>query len=203
MKSKICVILAGGESKRMGFDKRRLLIGKENIIEYEIDKLLKKNYEIYISGPSFHIKRNLPFIEDKIKGMGPLIGIYSALQYLKQSFVAISCDSPFFNLKFIKLLFAYESYDMVISKIKGKKHYFPGFYSANLLLPIRNLIEKGRNSMEALSDEVNALEIDEEKIKIFDENLLSFANLNTIEDIEEINAKLKMLNLKIQVKRAD
>lgn len=199
---KICVILAGGESKRMGFDKRKLMVSEKNIIEYEADRLKKNNFRVYISGFLLPNRGNFFFIEDKIKGRGPLMGIYSAFQYLKSSFVAISCDSPFFNIKLLNLFMSYDSYDVVLARIAGKRQYFPAFYSINCLEEIDTLLKNKIFSIKELCERVKILEIKEERIKKIDKELLSFANLNTKEDIEEMNRKLQMsdLNYEIRIK---
>jgi len=196
---KICVILAGGESKRMGFDKKKLMINEKNIIEYEMDKLKRNNFEVYISGFSSPEGKNYKIIEDKIKGVGPLMGIYSAMKYLKSSFVAISCDSPFFNIRLLNLLMFYNSYDVVLAKIAGKRQYFPAFYNYNCLEEINALFKNKIFSIKQLCERVKVLEIKEERIKKIDKDLLSFANLNTIKDIEELNEKLQKRGLRIKV----
>ncbi len=70
------VVLAGGQSSRMGTDKSQLIVNKQTLLERTKDLIIQTGIEsVFISG-SFGIK-------DKIKNHGPLGGIISCLEYLK------------------------------------------------------------------------------------------------------------------------
>lgn len=97
------LILAGGESRRMGFDKANLMSkgGKSFVMEEaELIKKLDKKYgfiERYISSNSGLALDGFETITDPngFKKMGPLSGILAGLKKTKADFLlVIPCDSP-------------------------------------------------------------------------------------------------------------
>ncbi|WP_108126344.1 molybdenum cofactor guanylyltransferase [Saccharospirillum mangrovi] len=67
------LILAGGQSRRMGFDKAQLPIASTTLLDWQRDRLAALGLPIWHSGPDG--------IEDEWPDFrGPLAGIYSAVQ---------------------------------------------------------------------------------------------------------------------------
>ena len=101
------VILAGGKSTRMGFDKQQLKIGNKIIAEYIADKLSNDFSQIIVVSNKPHLYENtgLFVVEDEIKGYGPLAGLYTGLTYSKSKFIyLIACDMPNISLEFIRYM---------------------------------------------------------------------------------------------------
>ena len=108
----LAVILAGGQSKRMGEDKVMLKINDITLIEHTINKIKNLLPNIIIISDKnidYVSSHNLPVIEDCIKGnQGPLIGILSAMRWAKKSgkefswIVTFPCDTPFFPKDIVK-----------------------------------------------------------------------------------------------------
>ncbi len=108
------VILAGGQSSRMGVARKALLELKgRSLIAHVIDRLQAGLEPLLISCES---KTNelegfgLPLVADLMPGFrGPLMGLYSALQYLadkgqNNGLVLCPCDAPFIPANFIQIL---------------------------------------------------------------------------------------------------
>ena len=109
------VILIGGMSKRFGIDKGLMKISGKSFIEHQVRILEKFSKKIFLSAhdenqiqeykDALELFDNISFIlddtDDKLNTKrirGPLLGIYSALKYLrktnlKKAFI-ISCDLP-------------------------------------------------------------------------------------------------------------
>ena len=75
------IILAGGKSTRMGFDKQLLKIDRRRLMDSIINKLKKEFDEIIIvtNRPELYIGLSHKITVDIIKDKGPLGGIHAGL----------------------------------------------------------------------------------------------------------------------------
>lgn len=97
----IGVILAGGLSSRMGEDKSQLLRGQKNMLQYTTGLLEKLGLEVVLSG--------LGGIEDVTPNAGPLVGIYSVLQFIPQqqpaeALLIVPVDMPLLTTEVLQTL---------------------------------------------------------------------------------------------------
>jgi molybdopterin-guanine dinucleotide biosynthesis protein A len=100
------IILAGGQSKRMGTNKAFVRLNGKQLIDYALDILKEVTPHVILSvgSESFRYK-NLPVVKDVYPGCGPIGGIYSALQYSNTDLnLVISCDLPFVPADLLKFL---------------------------------------------------------------------------------------------------
>src|SRR5699024_10971808 len=105
MKLKEVVILAGGKSSRMKFDKQKIIINGEYLIYKNIKKLEELFDEITIvtNTPDLYVDLNVKIIKDIYPGNGPISGIYSALSTSKNEFLyVLAVDMPNINYDYIK-----------------------------------------------------------------------------------------------------
>jgi molybdenum cofactor guanylyltransferase len=78
------IILAGGQSSRMGTDKAMLQIDGKTLMERAIEICKPICHEILISSNNpKHENFGFTVIPDEIKNCGPMGGIYSCLKNLK------------------------------------------------------------------------------------------------------------------------
>lgn len=95
------VILAGGESRRMGEDKALLEIGGKTLLEVLVEEVRPYVTEVIISTnrkEAYHFLRDVVFVEDYQKGEGPLGGIISSLEQASNEWsLVLSCDMPYFK----------------------------------------------------------------------------------------------------------
>lgn len=92
-----CIILAGGQGKRMGGRNKALMpFGDHTLIEHAIAALQSQVDQIIISANQDleHLKNlGYPIIEDEMKDQGPLIGITSAANQVETPTVVVTpCD---------------------------------------------------------------------------------------------------------------
>ena len=116
---KTCIILCGGQSKRMGKDKGSLLIQNKPMIKYilstlndEIDEAIIvlndckriNEYSEFINPNDYNYK--LKFVQDEIKNKGPMSGILTGLNNISSEYsLVLPCDNPFIGKTTIKKLF--------------------------------------------------------------------------------------------------
>jgi molybdopterin-guanine dinucleotide biosynthesis protein A len=189
------VILAGGKSSRYGEDKAFVKVGGIPIIErvIRIFKGLFRDIVIISNSLEDYKHLALPLHEDLIKNLGPLGGIYTALNVIlnRYCFVA-ACDMPSLNKDLINHMISQKSnYDIVAPKVGWKIEALHSLYSKACLPYIRNLIEVNRYQVVRIFPMVSVRYIEEEEIRFFDPELKSFLNINSPQDIDNFFGKHK------------
>jgi molybdopterin-guanine dinucleotide biosynthesis protein A len=99
-------VLAGGASRRMGFDKARLRIGGERMVDRQIRLLRAVCRSVSIIGPRERFANmGIQVYEDEIPGKGPLGGIHAGLRRARTEFsLFVSCDMPLMEERFLRYL---------------------------------------------------------------------------------------------------
>ena len=99
------IILAGGNSTRMQQDKSRLLVRGRPLIEHICARLAPHFKQILISSRNMRECEfpDITVVPDRVPGMGPLMGIASALgaSRYERNFV-LACDMPDFDVRSVK-----------------------------------------------------------------------------------------------------
>ncbi len=195
MKKKLfsAVILSGGKSTRMGFDKQLLNIEGKSLIESNIIKLSKIFDEIILvtNKPELYDTPNIKVVSDIYSNCGPLGGIHAGLHGLSdesQYAYLLACDMPCISTKFIEYLMEQmvnNNYDTCVSTCNGKMQPFNSIYNKDILPIIESDLEQNKTSLYKLVNNVNTLHIPEETIVKFSEGKEMFINLNTIEDLRK------------------
>lgn len=182
------IILAGGESKRMGKDKSKILYNEKPLIEYPVDLFLKFCKEIIISSDNDkYSEYDFLKVADEAERNGPLSGIYSCLKASKNFFnLVTSCDMPFLTKELIEYIIDNsDDYDLIMPF--HNSHFEPlcAVYSKNLIPVIENLFSKKDYSPLSLIPLVNFKKLTlDESMDFYNKKL--FFNINTPEDIENL-----------------
>ena len=197
------VILAGGQSRRMGKDKLFLELDNKKLIEHSIDKVKKYLKQVIIitnQNNEFFKKNNLTTVKDCIAGqLGPLVGILTAMKWAKEntnkySWIAtFPCDTPFFPESIIKS-FIHESEKkeslLLSASSHGRKHNIFGLWSLDLYDKLKNdLVNKKIRKVQDLTEK-NKIKNLEFEFKDYD----PFFNINTKEDLEFAKKLIKKIN---------
>ena len=99
------LVLIGGHSSRMGFDKSRIEYHGMPQVDYMVG-LLSHNVKTYISGRIDQVAgSDHSFIEDVVTDSGPMNGVLSAFQHDQESaWLITACDMPLISKKTIHQL---------------------------------------------------------------------------------------------------
>jgi len=113
------VIIAGGKSLRFGEPKSLSMFNGKLLIQYSIDvadKISNKKLIVYGNDNHFQDFQTIT-IPDVHKNCGPLSGIFSALIYIQDGWIAtIPCDTPFLISEiYEKLVSAKDGFKPVIA----------------------------------------------------------------------------------------
>ncbi len=184
------VILAGGKSTRMGFDKQILKINENKMIDIIIKKLREEFEEVIVvsNKPEYYNLRH-KVVTDEIKERGPLSGIHVGLKNALSEYVYfVACDMPHINsdyIKYIKNEITDINVDCCITRYGEWIEPFNSFYNKSMIRDIEEYLNKGRRSIFRLVDKLNCYYISEEKARTFSPNWNMFLNLNTKEDLKD------------------
>lgn len=199
------IILAGGKSLRMGFDKRFIKIGESYLLDIIIDNLNRSFEEIIVVSnvKSNHSNRNVIVVEDEIKNLGPLGGLHAGLKKSKNMYsYAIACDMPYINIKYIKymmnILRRSGDIDALITRFGEWIEPFNCFYSKNIVSSIEEHMNSGQRSIYSLMKKLNVTYIEEKTARCFSPKWKMFENLNTKEDLDKCFIELNRLESKYE-----
>jgi molybdopterin-guanine dinucleotide biosynthesis protein A len=184
-----CIVLAGGEGKRLGTDKAFLRIGGRVLIEGILEKMARIGDEVIIVTNSPHRYRHLEarLVGDVYPGKGVLGGIYSGLRAARSDHsLVVACDMPFLDLRLLRyMILLSPGQDVVIPRVGGLTEPLHAIYSKRGLQPIERVLAGGGRKIISFFPEVRVRYVGEQEIKLFDPQYLSFFNVNTAADLEK------------------
>jgi len=186
------IVLAGGKSSRMGFNKAFIEFGGKRLIEATVDCLAGLLPEVLIIANDLDLYAYLgvKVIPDLIPNAGSLGGIYtglSAAAHPKCFFVA--CDMPFLNADLIGLLVREaEGWDVVVPRVAGELQPMHAVYARSCLPFIKEAIDVGMLKIARFFPKVKVKTIEEPALRAVDPSLLGFMNVNTPLELEEAEA---------------
>ncbi|MFA5524309.1 MAG: molybdenum cofactor guanylyltransferase [Tissierellales bacterium] len=190
------VILAGGKSARMGFDKQLLKINERRLMDSLISKLKHEFSEIIIvtNKPEYYQGLGDKITSDIIVGKGPLSGIHAGLSLASNEIsYFIACDMPNINLDYIRYMkesIRNISTSACITRFGSWIEPFNAFYSIKLKGEIEKHLFNGNRSINSLLEKVEVCYINEEDARRFSPNWDMFLNLNTKEELNNFLSKL-------------
>lgn len=186
------IILAGGKSTRMGFDKQFLVIDDQRVIDRITEKLKGIFKEIIIVTNKPDEYKHSPYIivQDEIEGFGPLGGIHIGLKSSNSLYnYIIACDMPFINTAYIEYMkkrihISSQKTDAVVTLLGQWIEPFNGFYSKKLVDKIEKALEENKRRIITIFEESKVIYIKESKARIFSPGWEMFMNLNSPEDFK-------------------
>ena len=199
----ILVILAGGQSRRLGGGYKTLnKFNKISILDRIIQNFSKLEMEIVLnvnSNEDQFLKTGLHLIKDELENFqGPLAGIYSSMKWVLEKRKNIEwiftspSDTPFLNKSLVNK-FLSTNYNnktnIVIAKSSNKTHPVIGFWHISLIKSLEEFLAKDNRKI------MHWVEGQNYEILNF-ENKNNFFNINTQADLEEaikIEKSLKTL----------
>ena len=183
------VILAGGNSSRMGTNKAFLMIHNKPMIThiYELLETFFPCIVISTSQPELFAFLDAATIADETRGLGPMGGIFSCLKSIttEKAFVT-ACDLPFINRELIRLIVQNSAdFDFVVpSTDKEKLEPLCAVYDKNMLNVMAEMIRMNDLSLQHLKNKCNTKVIYvKEELQNYNDKL--FQNINTSSDFEK------------------
>ena len=176
------LILAGGNSTRMGIDKGMMLFKDLPMIQHAINTLKPITKEIIIcTNYQRYRKLGYKLVADEVKNMGPLAGLISGLKDASTQNVAVlSCDVPLVTTSIITRLYQHlNRFDAIVANTKNQVHPLVSIYKKTCIETFEKQLLNDELSLRKAIKSVNFSEL------IFDQNIEQFSNINTVEELEK------------------
>jgi molybdopterin-guanine dinucleotide biosynthesis protein A len=188
----ICaVILAGGQSRRMGVNKALLDVGGQPMIRLLIDRVRPLAGQILISSndSSSYQFLNFPVVPDQFAECGPLAGFHAAMKWSSCSlYIMLACDLPNLQARVMgQLLSLAEGYDAAIPRTNdGLAHPLCAVYRRTCFSSIEKALQRGSKKVieTFLNDTLHVRWVGPEEGTFSDDDL---ANINTPEDLRRLS----------------
>jgi molybdopterin-guanine dinucleotide biosynthesis protein A len=183
------LVLAGGESRRMGRSKALLPVGPTTLIEWIVARLAPGMAELLVAARS---EAQLPpalrphLVGDRHPGAGPLAGIEAGLVASRHEIVvAVACDMPWVTPELVaRLVAATVGRDAAVPRIEGRPEPVCAAYRRRAAPALAGALAAGRLQAGAAVEEL----LD---VRWLDgEDPALFANLNTPADYERFRASV-------------
>ena len=186
------IILAGGDSQRMGSDKASLLLGGQTLLQHVIATMQQVFPQVIVSVRQPRPEIDLPQVCDEQSsvgmpvGVGPLAGLAASLGHVTTAWAfVVACDMPFVEPAMVKLLAKYRfEYQAVVPVVQGHQQPLAAFYASSCLGTIRSHLAGGeKNSLRAVLEQLQVRYVDETELLKADPALRSFFDLDTPQDV--------------------
>lgn len=182
------VILAGGKSSRMKYNKAFAQIKGQANIEIIISKFRKFFAEsIIISNqPELYLEYGLEIYTDIFPRKGPISGIHSGLSYSTfDSVFILGCDMPFINMNLVEfMLQQLGDYDSVVPEIGGFLQPTSAVYSKKCLPVLTDCLENDKLKLTLIFKELDAVILNEWELRRFGNIRDIFLNVNDLQALE-------------------
>lgn len=180
------VILAGGESRRMGSDKSLLALRGERFIErsFQLMASLFKEVLIVTNSPDLYTDIPCRKVPDIYRGKGALAGIHSGLHHASQSQIfVVACDMPYLKPELIRHLCQENgAAEVHIPRSSHSLEPLHACYRKSCLAAMTEVLENDGRRIIDFFPAVTVVEIPDENWKRFDPQGQSFHNINTPQD---------------------
>ena len=188
------VILAGGQARRMqGQDKGLVELGGSPMIQYVLDALsLQVGTLIINANRNQEIYRHYgyPVVQDELDGYcGPLAGMASCMRLATTPFMVTSpCDSPFIPRNLVERLYLQlvrEDADISVAHNGERIQPVMALMKTSLLDSMIEYLHSGNRKIDTWYEQHSLTVTD------FSDVPDTFLNINTREDLENIESRLK------------
>ncbi len=189
------IILSGGLNSRIGLNKAFLEISGKKIIERTV-LLFKEIFEetiIVTKDPLTYEDLDVRITTDVKDVTGSLMGVYSGLLSSNNEYnFIVACDMPLINRDAVRYLVSKsKGYDAVVPFCQGRLQPLHAVYSKKCIKPLEDLINSGHMRITRLFEKVKTRKVEEEELKKIDPDFKSFININTKEDLLNLQEILK------------
>lgn len=190
------LIIAGGQSSRMGRPKAALPFGSTTILERIAAELAgafddvivvaaAREWETYpaesVLGATVASVR---IVRDEIAWAGPVLALVRALEAARNETAFVcSCDLPLLRADVARMLCAtIDGYDAVIPEIGGRLQPLCAAYKRSAHAAIAAAAANGERRLTSVAASLNFRRASEAEIRLVDPQLHSFLNINTPDD---------------------
>ena len=179
------IVMAGGDSRRMGTDKASLLLGGQTLLQSVIATMQQLFPKVIVSVRAPRAGIDLPQVCDEQPDGGPLAGLVASLGQITTPWAfMVACDMPFVVPEVVELLAGYRlKHQAVVPVVHGHPQPLAAFYAASCLAPLRASLAAQQKSLRGVLKQLNVRYVDEAEMLEADPQLRSFFDLDTPQDV--------------------
>lgn len=193
------VLLAGGKSRRMGEDKRYLVVGEQTLLERGLAVLRSIFQEVLVviaqDSPPLDIEARV--VRDLVPDCGSLGGLYTGLTQATAPYIFVAaCDMPFLDPAVIaQFTNRRTSTDIVMAKFAARLHPMHALYSKRCLPVVEQMIQARQLKIQEMvsGPSLRTRYVTEADLLTLDPSWRSFQNVNTPEDLAMARSLLAQL----------
>lgn len=186
-------VLAGGTSRRMGTDKRRLVIAGRTLLSHVLDVTARVCPEVMVvtadraDGARLRLPEDVRVVPDVVSGLGPLGGIATALIATRTEWtLVVAADMPLVRAEVLQtLLDAREGRGAVVPVGPRGREPLIALYHTDCVIPALELLGRQDAGPIRLLDLVECVEVPLGRLRLVDPGLVSLHNVNTPADLAE------------------
>ena len=190
------VLLAGGKSRRMGQDKKNLVVGEQTLLERGLDVLHTVFQEVLVviaqDSPPLDVDARV--LKDIVSDCGSLGGVYTGLMQATTPYIfVVACDMPFLDRAVIEQFTSRKTAaDIVIARLAGRLHPMHALYGKGSLPAMEEMVLSRQLKIQELVSHRSLLVqyITETDLLSVDPSWHSFQNVNTPADLLSARALL-------------
>ena len=182
------LILAGGDSRRMGCDKTSLELAGKTLLQRAVEVMQARFSKVVVSVRQQRPGIDVPQVCDEVPGAGPLAGLCAGLEWARARQIpwvfAMAADMPFLNPALIERLAECRGdCQAVVPIVQGHPQPLAAFYSVAALPMFREVLAGSvKRSLRAVLERLDVCRVNEVDMQAADPGLRSFVDLDTPED---------------------
>jgi molybdenum cofactor guanylyltransferase len=181
------LVLAGGDSRRMGRPKAWLEVGDTYLLRFVADRLASAFSEVMVSfAEPEQLQEPVPYrvVFDRKPSAGPLAGLEAGLAAARNEMIfAVACDMPYVTQEFAQLaVVAARGCDAAIPRLAGRPEPVCGAYRRSALPHVTGALNAGRFKAAELGAELDVTWLEDLDPRLF-------RSLNTPQDLERFHAE--------------
>ena len=198
------IILAGGQSRRMGMDKAFIEFQGQTLIERVIGALRLACDDVLIvaNDRETYGSMGVDVVSDSVPDFGPLAGLHAGLSAMRSDLgVVVAVDMPFLNPNLLRALIdAAVDWDAVIPALSVEVsadavqrqrakdldiHPLHAIYRRTCLPAIQHAIDRGDRRLNAFFNDVKVRYARAEEMRAHDPDLRSLINVNDPDELSQ------------------
>jgi molybdenum cofactor guanylyltransferase len=187
------IVLAGGQSRRMGQNKALLRLAENapTLIETVVAKLKLFSAEVIVvtNQPELYQELDFPletrFVKDNFRESGALGGIEAGLSASHYEYcLTVACDMPFLADKLLDFLVKYNRDGwQALVPLNPMPEPLCALYHKSSLEQLRGCLAQNRFKVQDFLEQIQTSYLPKEEWQWFDPKGQSFRNLNTPDDL--------------------
>jgi molybdopterin-guanine dinucleotide biosynthesis protein A len=184
------VLLAGGNSRRMGEDKRYLVVGEQTLLARGLVVLRSIFQEVLviIAQDSLPLNVDARVVRDLVPDCGSLGGLYTGLTQATTPYIfVVACDMPFLDPAVITQFTSRRaSADIVMAKLAARLHPMHALYSKGCLPVLEQMIRARQLKIQEMvsHSSLHVRYVTDADLLTIDPSGRSFQNVNTPADLD-------------------